>query len=969
MWSRRSNSLLPSFLTSGGYRRPAAAVFLTLAVLALPVQASTVVFGSYLNADYAADKAQQMAGLLGIDTRLLAAEVNGQRYLRILGPDGLSTTQARDLLNRAHASGISGAWIVATSAPNPAASLTAEPLTAEPPLLSILLPISTAPSATAVPVVNEPLPQPAAFQSEQSEQPAVGQSLQLATSLEPGASIHVPKFDEDQIDFRLDGELNEAVWQQIPGYDEMRVLEPDTLEVPRHRTIVRYFYTSKALYVSMYAEQPPETIIERLSSRDDYFLRDGMSITLDTSGDGIYGYWFSVSLGGSLADGKIAPERQYSGQWDGPWDAATARNEHGWTAEMVLPWSMMAMPSNDGVREIGLYVSRLVGHVDERFGFPALPSTGARFMSALQPLEFEEVTPRRQLDFYPYVSGSYDAASKDSKAKVGADMFWRPSTNLQMSATLNPDFGAVETDDVVVNLTATETFFPEKRLFFLEGNEIFATTPRSVPRSLGGRTTGTRRTTQLFNSTPVQVVNTRRIGGGADTSIPPGVIVPGYELSKPIGLLGALKGTGQVGGIRYGAMAAFEDDIELQGTTEDGEEISVQAEGRDYGVVRLLYQSIGLGRKSIGYIGTHVIKPTYDATVHGIDGHYLSSSGKLQLDAQLLASDVDSVKGYGALLDMNYTQRRGLVHAVQLDAQDDTVDINDLGFLRRNDNYGGTYSLNYTRSHDLKTLRSFSVNWSNSYWQNGDGLTTRVGTFLRNSFTFRNLFEIRTELDYFPKRWDDLESNGNGAYRIDPRWVADIAFGTDASRIFSFSGRFGAKIEDLGGTTYRASLGVTAKPNDRFSLDLDLNYADRDGWLLHQQDRDFTTFSAQDFQPRLGVDWFLSSRQQFRMSLQWAAIKASDQAYWELPEDGDGHLIPVIRDPDEPRDDFVVNRMTVQLRYRWQIAPLSDLFVVYTRGSNVDSMIDDSFGQLFQDALGKPVIDFLVVKLRYRFGI
>ena len=89
-----------------------------------------------------------------------------------------------------------------------------------------------------------------------------------------------------------------------------------------------------------------------------------------------------------------------------------------------------------------------------------------------------------------------------------------------------------------------------------------------------------------------------------------------------------------------------------------------------------------------------------------------------------------------------------------------------------------------------------------------------------------------------------------------------------------------------------------------------------------------------------------------------------------LPEDGDGYLVPVEPGPGANPRDFVINRMTVQLRYRWQIAPLSDLFVDYTRGSNVPyNTLDDDFGDLFYDALTDPVIDYFVVKLRYRFGM
>ncbi|HEY5645015.1 MAG TPA: DUF5916 domain-containing protein [Pseudomonadales bacterium] len=934
--------------------------------------AATVVFGSFTRSDYAERAAQALAQTLGIDTRLVAVTVAGTDYLRLVGPAGQSEADARELLTRARANGYESAWIAREPAPAPAAAapVVASPAQAAPePAAQVASGEAASAAATAAEMPAAPPAAPAP--AEPGEPGTAPDQLVLgaASPMSEGQPIDIPRFSEKDIDFKLDGKLNEAVWSRVPAYDDMRVLTPDTLAVPRHRTLMRYFYTERGLYVSMWAEQPPETLMARLSTRDDFFSRDSISVTLDTSGAGIYGYWFSLALGDTQGDGKVAPERQYSREWDGPWDGRTSVTPEGWVAEMFLPWSMMAMPNVDGSRRIGLYASRQVGYLDERFGYPVLPETGARFMSALQPMSFDDVRPKRQLDVYPYVSSDYDFMEDKADANVGVDVFWRPSTNLQMSATLNPDFGAVESDDVVVNLTATETYFPEKRLFFLEGNEIFETTPRSRPFGSGGRTTGSRRTTQMFQPEPTQVLNTRRIGGAPNVELPTEVDVPDVALSSPSDLIGALKATGQIGGFRYGAMGAVEDDGNLPGLDADGNPVEVEAIGREFGVARFLYENVGASRQSIGYIGTYASNAYYDAIVHGVDAHYLNPTGKLQLDLQLLASDVDSLMGYGALLDAQYTQRQGVVHKLTLDAQDDKLNINDLGFIRRNDNYGGSYSFNLTRSRGLKHLRNLNTNVLASYWENGDGQVTRVGFFLRNTFTFNNLFELRTEVDYFPKRWDDLESEGNGAYRVDDRWVFDVAFGTDATKVLSFSGKLGAQQEQLSGWTYQGSVGFTYKPNQRFSLDLDMNYTDRDGWLLHTFGRNFTTYAAQDLQPRLAMDVFISARQQFRMTLQWAGIKAKEQERLFLAEAGDGYLAPIDTDPDGARD-FVVDRMTMQLRYRWQIAPLSDLFVVYTRGSNVTGLdIDDGFDDIFYDALTEPVIDYFVVKLRYRFGL
>ncbi|MDE0007003.1 MAG: hypothetical protein OXS50_01865, partial [Gammaproteobacteria bacterium] len=104
----------------------------------------------------------------------------------------------------------------------------------------------------------------------------------------------------DSVDILIDGHLSEPVWNEVPGYDNMVIVEPDTLQPARFRSVARYIYTEQGLYVGVWNEQPPETLIARLSSRDDFINRDGWGITIDTSGQGLYGYWFSVNLGGSV---------------------------------------------------------------------------------------------------------------------------------------------------------------------------------------------------------------------------------------------------------------------------------------------------------------------------------------------------------------------------------------------------------------------------------------------------------------------------------------------------------------------------------------------------------------------------------------------------------------------------------------------------------------------------------------------
>ena len=176
--------------------------------------------------------------------------------------------------------------------------------------------------------------------------------------------------------------------------------------------------------------------------------------------------------------------------------------------------------------------------------------------------------------------------------------------------------------------------------------------------------------------------------------------------------------------------------------------------------------------------------------------------------------------------------------------------------------------------------------------------------------------------------------------------------------------------ENLGGDGYTYTAGVTWRPGSRFSARLGLNYTDRKGWLLHQEARNFTTFSAEQWQPNLSLEYFANAHHQLKLSVQWVGIKAREQEFFLIPE-RPGSLIPTSK-PAGPSDDFAISDMVLQLRYRWELAPLSDLFVVYTRASDLSFTRSqdgaNSFDDLANAAWNQPIANAWVVKLRYRFG-
>jgi hypothetical protein len=770
---------------------------------------------------------------------------------------------------------------------------------------------------------------PAAAQSSADDHqlPDVSGGVELITR--SGDVVRLRRFDHDEVDIKIDGRLDEPVWEDLQVFDQFMIIEPDTLATPAYKTVFRIFYTQKGVYASYDLEQPQETIVKRFSVRDDFDLnRDNAGFTLDTSGEGLYGYWVNLSIGDVQMDGTVLPERQFSREWDGAWYGATQLTESGWSSEFFLPWSQMAMAKQEGIRRIGLYASRKVAHLNERWAFPALPRSRPKFMSDLQPLEVSGVDPRQQWSFFPFAATTFDRVDDDTKYKVGFDAFWRPSSNFQLTATVNPDFGSVE--------------------FFQEGQDIFNTTTRADGQSV-------RRL--------ITLVNTRRIGASPrDPDLPPGVGLAPREEAKLSDLLGAAKATGQLGRLRYGVLAALEDETRF---VADDSNLYIQ-EGRDFGAFRVLYEDDqGAAYRGLGFISTIVAHPEADATVHAMDFQRLSTDGRWDIEGQVIYSDLDEEgSGWGGFTDIRFRPRQGRRHEFQVTVFDDVVDINDFGFLRRNNHKHFRYFYEMVKS-DLSSIRDITADGHLRYAKNFDGFTTSSGGGGNLDITLNNLDTLFLHLAYSFDRYDDRNSFGNGTYEIASGFMWWAEYTTDTAKPFSAFARLQHDPEDLGGESIEAQAGFTWRPRHNLLFNVAASYIDRNGWLLHQEDQNFTLFNAIEWQPSLSLEYFPTAKQNFRVALQWVGVRAHEDKFYELPV-GTNKLIEVPKPPGSP-DDFNISELNFQIRYRWQIAPLSDLFIVYTRNDSIETDVSD-FGDLFRDSWNMPLGDQLVIKLRYRLG-
>ena len=762
-------------------------------------------------------------------------------------------------------------------------------------------------------------------------------------------AIVPPRHDHASAGITIDGRLDEDIWRRVPAYDHMVVTTPDIRRRARYRTQTFLFYTERGMYVAAWNEQPAGTLMGPLSGRDTFEHADAYQVVVDSSGAGLYGYWFRVKLGDSLMDGTLLPERRFGRDWDGPWDARTERTDDGWTMEMFLPWSMMNMPAGDGERRIAIEIARFLPHLNEVWSWPALPDTEPQFISMFQPLTLAGVAPRQEVSVFPYAAVSADLARGTQAKDAGVSVFWRPSSAFFLSGAANPDFGQVEADDVVVNLSAYETFFPEKRLFFQENQDIFSTGEYGYGNA-------------------ASPLHTRRMGSSVGSRRGRGELgdewLEEHALNRPVDLRLAAKAALQAGPSRYGTMLVAEDDTRLRRADGDG---TVTARGRDFGVLRYQYEDTSSrARKSVGWLGTLAQHPERRAISQAIDANYRTPAGDWSVEAQVLGTDVDGERGWGGMLDIVNVPRTGDQHFFHVASFDDRLDLNDLGYLRRND-YTSVFYEFWRRRQSYQRIRD-TEGWAYFHTDiNGAGQLVEGVAQLFYGWGFKNNTRVNVDFEYYPRHWDDRNSRGNGTFRLGRAWDARLRWNSAPDG--KFNAGLGVELarEPLGGTSREADLFLTYSPLDRIRLRLALGHRTRESWLVWQGGANLTSFASADWITSLGAEAYFTARQHLGLRIQWAAVKAFESKRYQIA--GETWLERVRRPPTADPDSFSISDVVLQLRYRWQIAPLSDLFLVYNRtGSLPADGGRQRFTRLFDASFRAPEEEGLLLKVRYRFG-
>ncbi|MFN8581666.1 MAG: DUF5916 domain-containing protein [Gemmatimonadaceae bacterium] len=279
----------------------------------------------------------------------------------------------------------------------------------------------------------------------------------------------------------LDGRNDDAVWSEAPRISNFRMFSPTIDGEPRFKTEFQVAYDDKSLFVFVRMYDPhPDSIMHALSRRDVRGPSDQIKLIIDSYEDKRTGYELAVNPDGVKRDYAISNDGNEDESWNGIWDVATAVDSLGWTAEFRVPLSQLRYASAPS-HTFGFGVWRDLERLNERYSWPLYSPKRNGLASQLGSLTgLEGITNARRLEVTPYVVTKNVQKTlpnarfgRDGKLDIGGDLKFGLTPNITLDATVNPDFGQVEADPAVVNLTAFETFFQERRPFFVEGTNLY----------------------------------------------------------------------------------------------------------------------------------------------------------------------------------------------------------------------------------------------------------------------------------------------------------------------------------------------------------------------------------------------------------------------------------------------------------------------------------------------------------------
>lgn len=784
----------------------------------------------------------------------------------------------------------------------------------------------------------------------------------------------------------IDGRLNDPAWNLAKPETSFTQYLPVEGAHPGKKTEIRFLYDNEALYVGcrMYDPQP-ERIVARLARRDDEVESDYISLRIDSYNDNQTDFQFTVSAAGVKSDIlEFDDGSRQDASWDVVWDVKTSIDSQGWVAEIKIPFQTLRF-SPEKNYDWGLQIIRTISRTQESDYWVLIRKSENGWASKFGHLKgITGIQTSTAVEVLPYVVGSEkffppNPANPDGREfspNGGFDLKFRPSVSMTVDATINPDFGQVEADPAVLNLSTFPTFYPEKRPFFIEGTQI-------IHFSTFGDNAGPG----LFYS--------RRIGRPIYVALPPG----GYVENQPnfATILGAAKVSGKTeGGLSIGALEAMTRQEKATLVDSLGQKLQQVVEPLSNFSLFRLKQDI-LQNSNVGMILTNVSRDaTLPAITGGLDWNLRFFNSMYRIDGFLAQTRTTTADPIEQIADGNYhsgpagrvtINKEGGPHwrwSLDYDFTSKGFNDDDIGYFRRPNDHGTYNSVTYRNDIPSNLFQSWYLSSTYHYRTNFDDalLINAVGSSAY--FLLRNYWGLLLQASDDEGKYDDRETRGNGLFRRPAGRTAGIQLSSDPR--LPVTGTAGvlagddSRVARLLETYVQVEIRVATNMTLQFSLD---NFEAHQvfAWVTNRTSADDPSLplnlTHSIFAERTLSQWDLETRGSFvfarDLTLQYYLQVFFAKGKYENTQRmiTNDSFVPYDfspgSDPNPP--DFTSLALNSNLVLRWEYLPGSTAYLVWSQarlGAVGDFLTP--FADNVTNTFGLPATNVLLLKISYWFS-
>lgn len=818
---------------------------------------------------------------------------------------------------------------------------------------------------------------------------------------------------------KIDGKLNDECWQTVGKWDGGFVQQqPYQAQLPSQETEIKILYDDKYLYIAMIShDNEPEKMNPILGRRDD-INGDIAGIAIDSYNDKKTAFEFNVTAAGQKVDLMHMGEYGWDYNWDAVWDGKASVGDSAWYVEMRVPFTQLRF-SNEEEHIWGLHIWRYIYRLNEESHWKLIPVDAPAMVYIFGELRgIKNIPYKRNFEVMPYAKGKYVTDSESNEVfGAGVDGKIGVTSDFTLDYTVNPDFGQVEADPSVLNLSSYEVFYDEKRPFFLEGNSILE-----------------------YNSERDMLFYTRRIGHSP--SYRPG-LDQGQTLEIPdnTSIINALKLTGKnKSGLSLGAVNSMTAKENATVFTGDQSEKQAVEPFTNFFIGRLK-QDFNQGSTTIGGIVTSTARNIKDqnldfladnSTVGGLDfehnwknrKYFLTGKGffskvngteraisRLQRssvhlyqreDAGHLTYNPDKTKLEGWGGDFSGGKRSGKFRAVGgLAWRSPGVELNDVGYLRQADFVKQETGIVYAVNKPNKLLNSWyvSVDQRHHWSYGGENLKDELDSHLK--LRTKNYWVVDVDFDRTYNEIDTRQLRGGPGLRIDDNFSGQLFAQTNSTKKLSLAGGvdytwYNDKISNE--TEY--DLYIIWLLSNRFSLTSHTSFIDEiyNGQYVKQKtvagkkeyvvgriDRQtlYTTLRAEFFMtPELSLQYYGSPYVSTGKYLDYKKVanstsKSLSERYSPLFIQGDpGNQFLIDQNGNELLDfqyenpDFDFQEFTSNFVLRWEYKTGSTLFFVWTNTrSNYLDVYNPSVLDSYKGLTDVKAQNAFMLKLSYWFSL